>query len=137
MSNCKPRFIEQVLLEMHGRADVVYYFDTDIVIKHPWEVFARWARNGVVLVLDPADSYMSPHHVYRRAWQALAAKQDRTCRAFTGYVNGGCVGIGRSHADFATVWGALMEELARSGVDMKTMKNSSVRMESHAWTRMS
>jgi len=129
LNNCKPRFIEQVLLELHEQADVVYYFDTDIVIKHSWEVFATWARSGVVLVLDPADSYMSPHHVYRRAWQALAAKQDRTCRAFTGYVNGGCVGISRAHADFATVWHALMEELARNGVDMQKMKNSTVRME--------
>jgi hypothetical protein len=123
LNNCKPHFIKQVLLEQSADADLVFYFDTDIVIKHSWDTFVGWARDGVLLVLDVADSYMSPHHVFRRAWAALAAKQGLKCRDFTGYVNGGCVGVHRAYAQFPVVWSALMEELERDGANMKEMKN--------------
>jgi hypothetical protein len=123
LANYKGHLMQKVFVEIVPDADLVYFFDTDIVIKHSWDTFAAWARQGVVLVLDVADSYMSPHHVYRRAWRALAAKQDRKCRDFTGYVNSGCVGINRVYAEFAEVWSLLMEELARDGVDMQEMKN--------------
>jgi hypothetical protein len=123
LNNCKPHFIGRVLFELHRQAELIYYFDTDIGVTHSWETFARWARSGVVLVLDVADSYMPPDHVYRRAWQALAARQNRECRAVTGYFNGGCVGIDRSNAEFVSVWSALMEELERDGADMRKMKN--------------
>ena len=119
LSNCKAHFIKQILLEQFTDVDLVFYFDTDIVIKHSWDTFVEWARDGVVLVLDVADSYMSPHHVFRRAWQSLAAKQGLKCRDFTGYVNGGCIGINRAYTEFALVWSALMEELERDGADMQ------------------
>ena len=82
-----------------------------------------------VLVLDPADSYMSPYHVYRRAWRALAARRHHACREFTGYVNGGCIGICRAYAQFARVWSGLMEELERDGTDMRKMKNATGKIE--------
>ncbi len=129
LSNCKPGFIEAVLVEHCQSAELVYYFDTDIVIKHAWEAFSTWARSGVVMVLDSADSNMSPDHVYRRAWQALAARQGFACRPFTGYVNGGCVGIHRDYAGFVTVWCRLMEQLERDGTDMTKMKNPNTRLE--------
>jgi len=129
LNNCKPHFIADLLFKKYPEADLVYYFDTDIVIKQAWSSFVRWANSGVVLVLDPADSYMSPHHVYRRSWRDLAAKQNPACREFTGYVNGGCVGISRSYAHFASVWSGLMEELEREGADMHKMKNATGKLE--------
>jgi hypothetical protein len=129
LANCKPNFIKDLLFEKYAEADLVYYFDADIVIKHSWSSFAGWARSGVVLVLDPADSYMSPHHVYRRGWQDLASRQNRACREFTGYVNSGCVGICRAYADFASVWSGLMEELEREGADMRKQKNTKIKLE--------
>jgi hypothetical protein len=129
LNNCKPRFIKQILLERFPDVDTVFYFDADIVIEHSWDTFVGWAREGVVLVLDIADTYMSPHHVYRRAWQSLAAKQGLKCRDFTGYVNGGCVGINRAYTEFAVIWSALMEELERDGADMQKMKDYTGRLE--------
>jgi hypothetical protein len=129
LANYKPQFVKDVLFKKYPDADLVYFFDTDIVIKHSWSSFADWARNGVVMVLDPADSFMSPHHVYRRAWRDLAAKQHRACREFTGYVNSGCVGICRAYAEFAVVWSGLMEELEREGADMGKMKNPIGKLE--------
>ena len=129
LNNCKPHFIEEVLFKLYPDSNLVYYFDTDIVIAHSWSAFSRWARYGVVLALDPADSYMSPHHVYRRAWRDLADRQARGCREVTGYVNGGCVGISRANAEFASVWRGLMEELERDGADMRRMKNATGKLE--------
>jgi hypothetical protein len=129
LNNCKPGFIERVLLELHPQAQVAYYFDTDIVITHPWADFVRWAGYGLVLALDVVDTNMSPHHVYRHAWREIAGRLGLPCREVTGYVNGGCVGIGRAYAGFATVWRSLMEELERSGADMRRMKNAAGRLE--------
>jgi hypothetical protein len=123
LANHKGHLIKQIFDEILPSADLVYFFDTDILITHRWSTLAAWARNGVVVVLDMADTYMSPHHVYRRAWQALAAKTNRQCREFTGYVNSGCVGIKRQFAEFAEVWALLMEELEREGADMSKIKN--------------
>ena len=129
LNNCKPHFIEDMLFKKYPDAELVYYFDTDIVIKHSWSSFAQWARSGVMLVLDPADTHMSPHHVYRLAWKKLAARQNRACREFTGYVNGGCIGIHRAYAHFASVWSGLMEELEHDGADMRKMKNATGKLE--------
>jgi hypothetical protein len=109
--------------------DLIYYFDTDIVITQPWGTLVGWARDGVVLVLDVADSFMPPHHIYRRAWQNLLARQSLKSRDFSGYVNGGCVGVNRAFAEFARVWSVLMEELEREGADMRKMKNWDGRAE--------
>jgi hypothetical protein len=121
LANCKAYLIKQIFLEQP--AELVYYFDTDIVIQQSWNTFVEWARDGVVMVLDVADTYMSPHHPYRQAWRSLAAKGGFVCRDFTGYVNSCCVGINRAYKEFAVVWSALMEQLDREGADMQQMKN--------------
>jgi hypothetical protein len=128
LNNLKAHLINQIF-ERNVDVDLVYYFDTDIFIKQAWSTLVEWARSGVVLVLDMADTYMSPHHVYRRAWQNLAAKQSLKSRDFSGYVNGGCVGVNRAFAEFPRVWSVLMEELEREGADMQKMKNLSGRLE--------
>jgi len=123
LANYKGHLMHQIFHEIVPDAELVYFFDTDICIDRSWETFAAWAHHGVVVALDMADSYMSPHHVYRRAWRALAKRANRDCRDFTGYVNSGCVGINRRYAEFAEVWGLLMEQLEKDGADMRRMKN--------------
>jgi hypothetical protein len=123
LANYKGHLIHQIFREIVPDAELVYFFDTDIFIDRTWETFAAWARHGVVVVLDMADSYMSPHHVYRKAWRTLAERTNRQCRDFTGYVNSGCVGINRLYAEFAEVWSLLMEQLEKDGADMRLMKN--------------
>jgi hypothetical protein len=123
LNNYKPHFIRQIFHKIIPDATLVFFLDTDIVVTCAWSTFAGWAREGVVVALDMSDTYMPPHHVYRRAWQGLAAKINRQCREFTGYVNGGCVGINRQYMEFAEVWASLMEELERENADMTKMKN--------------
>ena len=133
LSNRKPHFMKQIFHEIAPDSDLVYFFDTDIVITGDWRNFVEWARDGVVVALDMADTYMSPYHVYRRAWRALAAKTNRQCRDFTGYVNSGCVGVNRKFLGFVEVWASLMDELERQNVDMTQIKNWSGR---HEFARM-
>ena len=128
LANLKAHLINQIFKRFVD-VDLIYYFDTDIVITHLWSTLVGWARNGVVLVLDMADTYMSPHHAYRRAWQDLSARQSLKSRDFSGYVNSGCVGVNRALAEFPRVWSLLMEELEREGADMQKFKNWSGRLE--------
>jgi hypothetical protein len=129
LNNCKPDFIRRVLFDLYRQADLVYYFDTDVVVKGRWQTLADWASSGIVVVLDVADTFMPPEHVYRREWQALAARQNRQCRRFTGYVNGGCVGIARKFAGLAEVWSLLMAQLEADGTDMTEMKSKTGKPE--------
>jgi hypothetical protein len=122
LANCKPQLVERLLFEMFPEAELVYFFDTDMVVNYRWDAFAKWVDAGVVMVLDVADTYMHPRHVYRESWRALAAKQGLGCRDVTGYVNSGCVGVSRTNADFVRVWSRLMEELERAGANMRVMK---------------
>ena len=132
LNNLKAHLINRIF-ETHSDVDLIYYLDTDIVLKHAWETLVEWAREGVVLVLDIADSNMSPHHVYRRAWQKLSARRSLKCREVAGYVNGGCVGVNWAFAEFPRVWWMLMEELEHLGADMRKMKDLAGRLE---FTRM-
>lgn len=123
LSNCKPAFMRSILLEICPDADIIYYFDSDIVITHPWATFVEWATYGVVLVQDLADSCMSPYHVYRQSWRELSARIGNECRDITGYFNGGCVGLQRSQMALIEVWDRLIHELERDGADMRLMKD--------------
>lgn len=129
LNNAKAHFIAAVAERHAADAEVVYYLDSDIVVTHPWPIFAEWAMQGVVLVHDIADSNMSPHHAYRHAWRELAAANGHACRAVTGYFNGGCIGFCRRDVRFVQVWRALMDAAETAGVDMGTMKDSAGRLE--------
>lgn len=129
LNNLKPAFISRIFDELHPDARFVWYLDTDIVVTGEWSTMTRWAGHGAVLVHDVSNSFMSPHHVFRRAWEALAAKRGYECREMTGYVNGGCIGLSRETAEFARVWLDLMRGLEDEGVDMSLIKFEGGRIE--------
>lgn len=127
LGNLRPQLIVDIFART--RAELVFYFDTDIVVTGPWDAFARWAANGIVAALDVADSFMPANHAFRHEWRRLAATKGYACAETTGYFNSGCVGIGRAHADFAAVWRDLMLALEVEGADMRTLKDSSGKVE--------
>jgi hypothetical protein len=129
LNNLKPRLISEVFQSIRPDAALVYYLDSDIVVRCRWETLSDWARHGVVLAHDVSNTFMPPQHVYRRAWQALAESRGYTCRAVTGYMNGGCIGLSRSYAEFARVWVDLMEALETEGIDMSQIKYDGGRLE--------
>ena len=122
MANLKPRFMVDIFETICPDTDLVYYFDPDIVIDCEWATLSRWTGEGVVMALDVSNTFMSPQHVYRRAWERLAAARGHVCRDVTGYVNSGCVGLSRRDAGFACLWAELMEVLAEERFDMTRLK---------------
>lgn len=129
LNNLKPRLISDIFHSIRPDAARVYYLDSDIVIRCPWVTLSDWTRHGVVLVHDVSNTFMPSQHVYRRAWQALAESRGYICRDVTGYMNGGCIGLSRSNADFVRVWADLMEALETEGIDMSRIKYEGGRLE--------
>ena len=111
----------QIFHEIVPSADLVYFFDTDIVITHAWSTLAEWARERRGCRPRHGRHLYVAVSCISTSLQVLAAKIDRKCRDFTGYVNSGCVGINRQFAEFAEVWALLMDELcAMRGYDSKS-----------------
>ncbi len=133
-TNLKARLILDIFERIQPAARLVYYFDTDIVVTGAWEHFARWAGAGVVAALDVSDSFMPPNHAYRTEWRRIASLCGFSCRDVSGYLNGGCVGISRTHLGFARVWARLMEALADEGIDMGGLRSAGS-PNSPGWTR--
>ena len=123
LSNLKPRFMHQVATELYPDFASVWYFDADVVLKTNWDAFARWVEAGLVLVLDMAETYMPPHHAFRREWRALAQRAGLGYREVHGYVNGGCVGLAAGHLEFLEAWETLLQTYAGDGADMSRMIN--------------
>jgi hypothetical protein len=118
LANQKASFMLRVFEEIRPDLRTMFYFDADLLIRCDWKHFERWAGHGVVLALDMAETYMPAQHVFRREWQAFAARAGLTCRPANGYVNGGCIGVSARHIGFIRVWARLMRQLEADGYDM-------------------
>lgn len=129
LSNSKPHFMRRVATELHPDLASLWYFDCDIVLKTAWEAFPRWVAPGMLLFLDMAETYMPPHHAFRREWRALAARAGLGYRPVEGYMNGGCVGLAAGHLGFLDAWRALLDTYAADGADMTRMVNRSGKPE--------
>ena len=123
LSNLKPHFLRRVADELHPNLDSLWYFDADIVLKTHWDAFVRWSGAGMVLALDMSETFMPPHHAFRREWRALAARAGLGYREVTGYVNGGFVGLAGAQLGFLEAWRLLLDAYAADGADMSRMVN--------------
>ena len=123
LSNLKPHFLRRVVAEWPQGFASLWYFDVDIVLKTHWDAFARWSEAGLVLVLDMAETFMPPNHAFRREWRNLAERAGLGHRDVTGYVNGGCVGLGAGQVGFLQAWETLLDTYAADGADMRRMVN--------------
>ncbi len=123
LSNQKPHFMLRIATEIYPDPASIWYFDVDIVIKTAWSSFTRWVEGGLVLVLDMAETFMPPSHVFRREWRALALRSGLGHRDVTGYFNGGCVGLPGHELGFLRAWARLLDGYAQDGADMTRMVN--------------
>ena len=128
LGNQKPQFLLEAAALHPGFASL-WYFDCDIVLTTAWDSFARWTADTLLLVLDLAETYMPDNHVFRREWQALAARAGLGHRAVRGYFNSGCVGLPRGELALLHAWAQLMQALAADGHDMSVLTNRSGKPE--------
>ncbi len=122
LTNLKPAFMLRALREFCPEADGVWYFDADVVVLCPWSNFERWARSGILAVLDMTETHMPADHAYRQEWRALCARAGLGCRdGVAGYVNGGFLGVPRAQAAFLETWQRLHERRVAEGADMRVL----------------
>ncbi len=122
LGNQKPHFMLNVA-GLHPDFASLWYFDCDIVLKTAWDSLARWAATDLLLVLDLADTYMPPNHVFRQEWRRLAEQAGLGQRPVSGYFNAGCVGVPPGGLTLLKAWARLMQAVAEAGGDMSVLTN--------------
>ena len=131
LANYKPHFALQVLDELAPDADVVFYFDPDIVVKCDWHFYELWAARGFACCEDNCYSHMPDTHPLRWAWLDFAARHTLSpYRRFEAYYNSGFFGVSRGRCDILEMWRKLLELLHADGiVDLARFKQGKGRHE--------
>jgi hypothetical protein len=106
-TNHKPQFMLRLLDQVFPQAQRIYYIDPDIVVKCRWEFIEEWTSDAVSLCAD-INAQCPVGHPLRRAWERYYGPKGLTFRhQMAVYVNGGFIGVSRSHR-------ALLDEWARA-----------------------
>lgn len=118
-TNYKATFVIEVLERLDPQAAGVFYFDPDIVISGRWGFFEDWIEYGVALCED-STSPMSESHPIRGAWRKFCAARGMHLHPRgSAYVNGGFIGVARTHMPFLRTWGRVLdwmrEEIGTAG----------------------
>ena len=98
----KARFMLD-LLSQHPEHRGVAYFDSDVVVRAPWDFFEEWSTRGVGLCMDKI-AIVPEGHPWRAAWRDLAHDLGLETRPLDFYCNGGFALVPREHAEFLELW---------------------------------
>jgi hypothetical protein len=108
LTNVKPDFMLKVW-ELNEGADLMYYFDPDIVICEEWNYFHRWASNGIA-VCEDWNSPMARYHPRKLFWRDYFQGYGFELRPREAYyVNAGLVGIPKSLRSFVSLWKSMLD----------------------------
>jgi hypothetical protein len=104
LTNYKPDFMLDLWEHYCPKAEAIFYFDPDIVIRCQWSYFETWARGGVALCED-INSPLLRTHPLRFQWNEVYSKHGYPLRfTLDEYINGGFQGITHSHKEFLNEW---------------------------------
>lgn len=121
LTNFKPDFMLQLFEKF--QLDSLFYFDPDIIVIAKWTRFLAWLKIGVCLCEDINSPYglMHPRRFY---WAEYYKKFDinLVCKEIF-YVNGGFIGIQKSHISFLRSWLMIQEQMSEAigGLKMSTL----------------
>jgi hypothetical protein len=108
-TNYKPAFMEACWTTHTPDAELMFYADPDLVVKAPWSVLARWARDGIALCED-VNANFPQRHPYKLAWlDFLEARQLTPRRTSDRYYNAGFLGLPRAHRGFLATWQSILD----------------------------
>lgn len=120
----KPAFMRECWEKHCTDAELLYYFDPDIVLKAPWSVIERWAADGVALVEDINVNFPAGHP-YRLGWLDFFSRYNaKPIRTLDRYYNAGFIGLPRAHAAFLDCWAATVYRARAEIGDLNALKNS-------------
>lgn len=123
LTNHKPVFLQECW-QAHPEATSLHYFDPDIVVKAPWSVLARWARDGLALCED-MNAYFPERHPYRLAWtDFLERSRLETKRSLGRYYNAGFIGLSRAQEGFLETWADLVRRSAAETGSLEKLKHA-------------
>ena len=112
LTNYKPDFLLQLLDELQGTCESIYYLDPDIVIQAPWSFMEEWVHYGVALCED-LNSPLPEFHPRRMAWRSYFGESGFNLSfKDAAYVNGGFVGVAQKDFKFIELWKRLQEEMS-------------------------
>lgn len=126
LTNVKPNFMLAILDRDQSLTNLVYC-DPDIVLNRSWSQIAEWLDSGVALCED-INSPVCATHPRRRGWRMHLADAFGPLRCrLEQYVNGGFVGVDRSHRKFLERWQAVSDEMAKviGGLQVAKVENGS------------
>jgi len=111
----KPHFLLELQDRLGDRAEKLWYFDPDIVVKETWNNFVEWADHGVALC-EAAIPFPQGHY-RRRQWKNFTAdweiawKNDRDI-----YFNAGFIGLSKENMRLVRIWRQVIENLEEQGL---------------------
>ena len=113
----KPYFLTETF-DNYLSAKKLFYFDADIVVTAPWNLFSRWLETGVCLCLDNNFHFVHQNHPWRKDWKLLAGADPGFSNDTHFYFNSGFAGIERGSISLLHRWMALTDRFRRQGGDI-------------------
>jgi hypothetical protein len=121
LTNHKPAFMMDLWEKWCPDTEALFYFDPDITIKCRWSFFEEWVEAGVTLCED-VNPRMPSNHPVRNAWRRHCEPHGIVfAKEVDSYVNGGFVGLKRTHKQFVCLWKNVIELIDAAGADLKSM----------------
>jgi hypothetical protein len=112
LTNYKPDFMLRLWDGPANGAKAMFYFDPDIVVTTPWQLFEEWVEFGVALCED-VNSPLAKYHPIRESWRKYFGNQNIPLHFKEAiYANGGFVGVSSHNHSFLTMWQRIQEAMA-------------------------
>lgn len=124
LTNIKPNFM-LTILDLDQTLTNLVYCDPDIVLNRSWAQITEWLDSGLALCED-INSPVCATHPRRRGWRMHFANAFGPLRCrLEQYVNGGFVGVDRSHRKFLERWREVSDEMAKviGGLQVAKVEN--------------
>lgn len=100
----------------------LHYFDPDIVVKAPQDVFVRWAANGVALCED-VNGHLPARHPYRLQWVEFLERHGlRPVRSLDVYYNAGYIGVPQSLVGLVYTWSQIVHHARHTIGSLSALK---------------
>jgi hypothetical protein len=122
LTNYKPDFMLDLWKEHCPKAEALFYFDPDIMIKCRWTFFEEWVGAGVAICHNTG-AWIPSNHPFRFIWKKILSNTAISLlRESNEYFNGGFVGIKKADREFCKVWANILSQLvARGYLDSKQL----------------
>jgi hypothetical protein len=112
LTNFKPDFMMQLWDGPEKNTDNLYYFDPDIIVVRPWDLFEEWTNCGVA-VSEDINSPLSEFNPRRVAWRRYFGEKGIELRFKDSiYVNAGFIGLNKKDRNFLELWKKVQETLS-------------------------